>query len=112
MEEIVERTLLFDFYGELLTEHQRAFYEDVVFNDMSLSEAAEVYGVPRQAAHDLLKRCDRMLLGYEEKLKLLERFTKLRKTAEEIGTLLSGSPGDSGTWQALKGKYRELLDEI
>ena len=45
MEKIVEKTLLFDFYGELLTAHQQEIYESVVFNDMSLSEAAEEYGI-------------------------------------------------------------------
>ena len=38
MEKILEQTLLYDFYGELLTEHQRQVYEDVVLNDFSLSE--------------------------------------------------------------------------
>ena len=45
MEEIYERTLLFDFYGELLTPHRREIYSTVVFDDMSLSEAAEAFGV-------------------------------------------------------------------
>lgn len=40
MEKIVRQALLYDFYGELLTEHQKRIYEDVVFNDMSLSEIA------------------------------------------------------------------------
>ena len=44
MERIVEQTLLYDFYGELLNEHQRGVYEDAVFNDLSLSEIADEYG--------------------------------------------------------------------
>ena len=60
MEKIVEQGLLYDFYGELLTDHQRHVYEDVVFNDMSLSEIAEEQGISRQGVHDLIKRCDRM----------------------------------------------------
>ena len=68
MEKIVEQGLLYDFYGELLTDHQRHVYEDVVFNDMSLSEIAEEQGISRQGVHDLIKRCDRILAGYEEKL--------------------------------------------
>ena len=40
MEKIVEQGLLYDFYGELLTPHQRRIYEDAVFNDLSLSEIA------------------------------------------------------------------------
>ena len=48
MEKIVAQGLLYDFYGELLTEHQRRVYEDVVFNDMSLSEIAEEQEISRQ----------------------------------------------------------------
>ena len=54
MERIVEQTLLFDFYGELLTEHQRNVYEDVVLNDCSYAEAAEQYQISRQGVHDLI----------------------------------------------------------
>ena len=56
MERIVEQTLLYDFYGELLNEHQRGVYEDAVFNDLSLSEIADEYGISRQGVHDLIKR--------------------------------------------------------
>ena len=78
MEKIVEKTLLFDFYGELLTAHQQEIYESVVFNDMSLSEAAEEYGISRQGVHDLIRRCDRSLQEYENKLHMIERFEKIR----------------------------------
>ena len=43
MEKIVEQTLLYDFYGELLTDHQKEIYEDAVFNDLPLSEIANVF---------------------------------------------------------------------
>lgn len=56
MEKIVEQGLLYDFYGELLTEHQRHIYEDVVMNDMSLSEIAQEAGISRQGVHDLIKK--------------------------------------------------------
>ena len=66
MDKIYEQTMLFDFYGELLTEHQRRIYEDVVYHDMSLGEIAEEQGISRQGVHDLIKRCDRILQGYEQ----------------------------------------------
>ncbi len=87
MENIVKQNLLYDFYGELLTDHQRAVYEDVIFNDMSLAEIAEEKGISRQGVHDLIKRCDKILSGYEEKLHLVSRFQKTREMAAEIGTL-------------------------
>lgn len=89
MEKIVEQGLLYDFYGELLTEHQRHIYEDVVFNDMSLSEIAEEQGISRQGVHDLIKRCDRILAGYEEKLKLVQKFNLTKTMVEEIKELAS-----------------------
>lgn len=60
MEKILEQTLLYDFYGELLTEHQRQVYEDVVLNDFSLSEVAGSAGAfPARGVHDLVRRATR-----------------------------------------------------
>lgn len=55
MEKFVEQTLLYDFYGELLTEHQRNVYEDVILNDLSYTEVAEEQNISRQGVHDLIK---------------------------------------------------------
>ena len=88
MEKIVWQGLLYDFYGELLTQHQRRVYEDVVFNDLSLSEIAKEQGVTRQGAHDLVRRCDRILEGYEEKLHLVKKFQETKRLANEIQKLL------------------------
>lgn len=87
MEKIVEQGLLYDFYGELLTDHQKTIYEDVVFNDLSLSEIAREQGISRQGVHDMIKRCDKILNGYEEKLGLVEKFIKTKKMVEEIHCL-------------------------
>ena len=87
MERIFEQTLLYDFYGELLTEHQQKIYEDAVYNDMSLSELASEYGISRQGVHDLIKRCDRILQGYESKLHLVEKFTGAKEKIREIEQL-------------------------
>ena len=87
MEKIVEQTLLYNFYGELLTEHQRRIYEDVVFNDYSLSEVAQELGISRQGVHDNLKRCSRILEDYEEKLHLVEKFVSIREKIRRIHKL-------------------------
>ena len=84
MEKFVEQTLLYDFYGELLTEHQRSVYEDVVLNDYSCTEVAQERGISRQGVHDLIRRSDRILEDYEEKLHLVEKFLKIREKVEEI----------------------------
>ena len=86
MEKIFKQTLLYDFYGELLTEHQRNIYEDAVYNDMSLSEIAQEYGISRQGVHDLIKRCDKILQDYEDKLQLVNKFTEAK---EKVGKILA-----------------------
>ncbi len=87
MDEVLRQALLYDFYGELLTEHQREVYEAVVQNDLSYSEAAEVFDISRQGVHELIKRCSRILEQYEEKLHLVERFLKIRAQVEQIQML-------------------------
>ena len=59
MEKFVERTLLYDFYGELLTKRQQQIYESVVLEDYSLSEVAEELNISRQGVHDMIRRCDK-----------------------------------------------------
>ena len=104
MEKIIERNILFDFYGELLTEHQKSIYEDAVYSDLSLSELSEEYGITRQGVHDLLKRCDKILMGYENKLHLIEKFDKVKNLTAKIKQLTDNN--DSLT------DIRELSDEI
>ena len=84
MEKIVQQTLLFDFYGELLTKHQQRIYEDVVCNDMSYSEVAAQQGVSRQGIHDLIKRCNRQLEEYEAKLHLVEKFLDIQGKVRDM----------------------------
>ena len=100
MEKIVEQGLVYDFYGELLNQHQRRIYEDAVMNDMSLSEIAQEAGISRQGVHDLIKRCDKTLEDYESRLHLMEKFRIITEKLEEIKQL---TPDE---------KIRKLADEI
>ena len=84
MEDIVRRTLLYDFYGELLTDHQKDVYADAVLNDLSYSEIASEYGISRQGVYDLVKRCDASLEGYEAKLLLIDRFESVKEKQKDI----------------------------
>ncbi len=118
MERIVKQNLLYDFYGELLTGHQRQIYEDAIFNDMSLSEISENYGITRQGVHDIIKRCDKALQGYEDKLHLIDRFEKVRECAVELKELIEGFDGKIGGESPEKKenedikRARELTDFI
>lgn len=92
MEKIVEQTMLFDFYGDLLTDHQKQVFGDVILGDLSLSEAAAQYGVSRQGIHDLIRRVDLQLREYESKLHLVDRFLKIRGEVLGIRDLCQAGP--------------------
>lgn len=104
MDKIYEETLLFDFYGELLTDRQKQIYGDVVMNDLSLGEAAEAYGISRQGVHDMMRRCSKILKGYEEKLHLIQKFLDMKKKIEKIEILT-----DDDRIKKLAG---EILEEL
>lgn len=110
MEKKVLQAYLYDFYGELLTEHQRSIYEDFVLNDLSLGEIAEEQGISRQGVHDLVKRCDRLLLDYEEKLHLLERFQRIKGKIWQIHRLTFTDGQDSQ--ETVRSSIRQLSNEI
>lgn len=94
MEPFVIKSYLYDFYGELLTEHQRRIYEEINFNDYSAAEVARDEGISRQSVHDLMKRCDRLLEEYEERLHLVERFIRIREKVQSIERI-SDDPSDT-----------------
>lgn len=103
MEKIVEQALLYDFYGELLTDHQKHIYEEFVLNDLSLSEIAEEEGISRQGVHDLIKRCNHILAGYEEKLHLVDKFISTKEKINRMNQLAN---------QLDKTKQTKLIEEI
>ena len=84
IEKYINQGILYDFYGKLLTQHQQRIYEDVVFNDFSLSEIAENEGISRQGVSDLIKRCNKSLISYEEKLGLIKKFDETKSYVKEI----------------------------
>ena len=97
IEKYINQGILYDFYGRLLTKHQQRIYEDVVFNDLSLSEIAENEGISRQGVSDLIKRCNKSLVSYEEKLGLIKKFDETKSYVKEI--------------QRIVGIYQNIKDE-
>ena len=84
MDERLRQSLLYDFYGELLNEHQKAVFSAAVFDDMSYSELAEEFECSRQAAFDLVRRINKKLENYESKLGLLARFSTAKDKMESL----------------------------
>lgn len=112
MERIVEQTLLYDFYGELLNEHQRQIYQDAVFNDLSLSEIADEHGISRQGVHDLIKRVNKILSEYEEKLHLIEKFIAAKEKVRMIDQMANDyiSSGDMECIYQIQSLAKDIID--
>lgn len=112
MDKILEQTLLFDFYGELLTEHQKDIYTQFMLEDLSLSEIAQDAGISRQGVHDLVKRCQKILEGYEEKLHLVERFLSIKEKVHEMNMILDSSLENKEEAKVMAMKIRKISDTI
>ena len=76
--------LLYDYYGELLTDKQKIYFEDYYFNNLTLSEIGENNGVSRSAVQKQLKDIEEKLLNYEDKLNIINRNKKIEILLAEI----------------------------
>ena len=112
MNKFLEQALLYDFYGELLTEHQKDVYEQVVLEDYSLSEIAQMKGISRQGVHDLVKRCQKILEGYEAKLHLVEKFLSVKEKISLIDKTLAEWEEDGNDPEEIVKKVRRIADDI
>ena len=77
-------TLLFDFYGSLLTEKQQTYFDLYYNQDFSLGEIAEQEGISRQGVHDAINRAESVLQEMERTTGCVERMQALRNTMDEI----------------------------
>lgn len=86
MDKILFLTMLYDFYGELLTDKQKEAFELYHLDDLSLSEITSQYdnNISRQSVLDNIKRTEKKLLHYEEKLSLVEKYLNQRKIIDKI----------------------------
>ncbi|MFV0528626.1 MAG: YlxM family DNA-binding protein [Lachnospiraceae bacterium] len=107
MEKIVELTLLYDFYGELLTAKQQEVYEAVVLEDCSYSEVAENLSISRQGVHEMVKRCTAILTDYESRLHLVAKFLTIQSKIR----LLKEAAVKSGHTE-IEHMANEVLEEL
>lgn len=106
MDKIVEVSLLYDFYGQLLTCKQQDVLQLYYYHDLSLGEIAEQLHVSRQAVYDNIKRAEKLLKSYEEKLKLVEKFLFTKKNIESILESVKFIE------TKINNNDKELLDEV
>ena len=114
MDVILWRSYLYDFYGELLTDHQKEIYDGYVNQDLSMTEIAEEYSISKQAVSSIVKRCDEALQEYEDKLHLVRKFLDAKEGVQnmvklaEQGKHLSGE--DAGAqFDRLEQEAHHLL---
>lgn len=84
MEKHFQLVYLLDLYGGLLTEKQYHILNSYYNEDQTISEIAEAESVSRQAAFDLLKRTEKLLMEYDEKLQLLDKYLRNKETIRRI----------------------------
>ena len=105
-DETVLRTMLLDFYGDMLTQRQREFLDYYYNQDLSLAEIAESSGISRQGVWDIIRRAEATLRETERKTGLVRRYGAQRQTLREIEQKLQ-------TPQSLTdGEAQRLVREI
>ena len=91
MDEAYYRTMLFDFYGELLTDKQKEYFDLHYNSDLSLSEIAESEGISRQGVWDIIRRAEETLRRFENRTGLVARFADQRRIAVSSRVRISSS---------------------
>jgi predicted DNA-binding protein YlxM (UPF0122 family) len=96
-------SILYDYYGDLLKDNQANIIDLYYNQDLSLSEIAEDMNISRQGVFDALKRAEKSLIDYEEKIKLHEKYDKYSKAAETIVKLVTSIDDE---------KYKDTVEQI
>jgi len=83
-------TMLYDFYGELLTDRQREFFDLYYNEDLSLSEIAENAGISRQGVRDVIVRAEAQMQEIEDKTGIIKKFERTRDILNAIEAAADG----------------------
>ena len=77
-------TMLFDFYGDILTQRQRELFDLYYNEDLSLSEIAENCGISRQGVRDVIVRAEAAMTELEDKTGLVKRFLQMQQHVDAV----------------------------
>ena len=110
----LEMSLLFDFYGETLTEKQRELFDLYYNEDLSLSEIAEHAGITRQGVRDSIKRAEHALHEMEDKLGLVARYGDTEELQHEVEQLheLNAAQLHSAEADEIVSRMTALLEQL
>lgn len=114
LDEIVRQSILYDFYGELLSDHKKRIFEDYILNDLSLGEIAAEQGISRQGVYDIVKRCTTELRDYEDKLELIHKFRIIKEKVEQIKEIVNDAvnKSDAGNISQISALADDILKEL
>lgn len=114
-EKMIEISMLYDFYGQLLTAKQRELLKLYREDNYSLSEVAEEFGISRQGVHDAVKKAEKALHDYESKLGLVRKFTATEEAVSQIDAeldrLMLENRGNSQLTERLR-RMKSIIDHI
>ena len=113
--ELLLMTMLFDFFGDLLTEKQREYYDLYHNEDLSLSEIAEKEGITRQGVYDIINRAEKSLELIERKTGIVKRWRETQNElnrAEEISKQLQRLSGENSECAELARKLVLILEGL
>lgn len=112
IDSVTEASLLYDFYGQLLTEKKRRVMELYHEENLSLAEIADQFGISRAAVYDSLKSAEKSLREYEDKLGLMEKLLKTRQAAGEIDLMIEDLVRDNIGNKPLVSKLKDIKSVI
>ena len=110
--------MLYDFYGDLLTDRQKEFYDLYYNEDLSLAEIAENYGITRQGVRDVMVRAEAYLTEIEDKTGLIRRFHTMQGQLREVADCaqkvldLNDAKLGSDELETLAGRIKSLADTL
>ena len=110
--------LLYDFYGDMLTDRQKEFYDLYYNEDLSLAEIAENYGITRQGVREVIVRAEAVLTELEDKTGIIKRFHKMQGQFAQIQEAVDViAKRNDQNWQDDEvevqcGRIRDLLAQL
>lgn len=114
-QKMIEINMLYDFYGQLLTERQKEILKLYYEDNFSLSEIAEAFSISRQAVHDTIKKAEKALREYEHQLGLVQKFEVTEEAIAaidlEIDKLIKENSQNNKLTERLQ-KIKSIIDQI
>lgn len=107
-DKILQMSLLYDFYGQLLTKKQQEVLQLYYTHDLSLGEISEQLGVSRQAVYDTVKRTEKLLFEYEKKLGLVHKFITTKNQIQEIINIVEKIENNNQLYEEIDSIKEEI----